>query len=260
MIPASNIIALCISAALAILFPIGLLTWFYRKRKISFVPVSIGAATFFVFALVLEQIMHYFVFTGYPQLKENAVFYVAYGSLAAGIFEECGRFIAFKFLLRKRNEWKDGIAYGIGHGGFEALMIGGIGLISTILTAIMINSGDFPSQILTAEQSAQMGEAKRQLIETPWPVFLLGGFERVFALTVHIAFSIIVLYGVRTNRMIFLVYAILLHALLDVGAALYQVKMVNIWVVESIVFLFAIAAFIFLRRSERFFPDSSASS
>ncbi len=257
MIPNSNILALFISAGIAVFFPVALAIWFYRKEKISFVPVSAGIVTFIVFALLLEQVMHYFVFTYVSAGKENTALYVAYGCLAAGLFEESGRFIAFRFILKKRREWKDGIAYGIGHGGIEALLIGGLGLVGSAITAVMMNDNSPLLAATDPDKQQALLEAKKKLIENHWSIFLLGGIERVFAVVIHVALSIIVLHSVRTGKMIFLFYAIILHALLNVGAALYQKEILNIVTVEIIVFLFAVAAFIFLRKSRSLFESGS---
>jgi uncharacterized membrane protein YhfC len=85
-------------------------------------------------------------------------------------------------------------------------------------------------------------------------MYVLGGIERIFAISFHIAMSLLVLRGVRENRFIFVIYAVLLHALMDVMPALYQARVVtNIWIVEAIVWILGIAAFVFTRRiKERF--------
>ena len=57
---------------------------------------------------------------------ENPYVFAIYGGLTAGIFEELGRFVAFFFLLKKYLDYKDGFAYGIGHGGIESILVGGI--------------------------------------------------------------------------------------------------------------------------------------
>lgn len=253
MIPSANITAMWISAVIAVFFPLILMIWFYRKRRISFVPIGIGAVMFLVFAMGLEQVMHYFVFKNIPGIKDNTALYVLYGSLAAGTFEECGRFVAFKFILKKRREWKDGIAYGIGHGGIEAWLVGGLGLIGMIITAMMLNNGTFPFSSAPVESQEKIHAIQKQLSEASWPTFLLAGAERIMAICAHIGFSTIVLYGVRNNRSIYLLYAILLHALMDVGAALYQKGVLNVWVVETIVACFAVAAVILVSRSEKYF-------
>ena len=52
----------------------------------------------------------------------------------AGIFEETGRFLAFKTVLRKK-QGKDinALMYGAGHGGFEAAALLGITMINNII-------------------------------------------------------------------------------------------------------------------------------
>lgn len=253
MIPSSNIAAMSVSLAIAVGLPIVLFIIFYRRRKMTFMPVGIGALVFLVFALLLEQGMHYLVFTNVAAVKTSTFLYVLYGCLAAGVFEETGRFIAYKLILKKQHEWKDGIAYGIGHGGFESIIIS-LGLVNGIVMSVMINNGTFPFNSIPGEAAHQIAAAQKQLIETPWYEFLLSGLERVFAITAHIGFSLLVLYGVRTGRHIFLLYSILLHALMNVSAALYQRGVLNVYVTEAIVGLFALAVFLFIRRSEKHFP------
>lgn len=257
MIPASNITAITVSAGISVLFPLVALAWFRRKTKVSFRPALFGAATFFVFALMLEQLLHYAVFTNYPSIRENAVAFTAYASLAAGIFEECGRYFTYSFFLKRNREWKDGVAFGIGHGGMESLMVGGLGMIGIIITALMLNDGSIMTTPLTSEQKTQLNDLRTQLTETGWPYFLLGGIERTMAFVVQIGLSLMVLLSVRRRKINLLIAAILLHALLDVGAALYQAKVLHILAVELIVLVFAVASFIFIRRSAKFFlPDA----
>ena len=48
-----------------------------------------------------------------------------YGGLMAGVFEETGRYVSFKWFLKKETRIQDGLSYGIGHGGIEAMLIVG---------------------------------------------------------------------------------------------------------------------------------------
>ena len=69
-------------------------------------------------------------------------------------------------------------------------------------------------------------------------MFLIPGFERMFALTIHISLSVIVFYSVYENRRLWLYpAAILLHALIDAPAALAQVGVLtNTLALEGMVF------------------------
>jgi len=68
-------------------------------------------------------------------------------------------------------------------------------------------------------------------------MFLIGGFERVMALVIQISLSIIVFVSViyKGKKWLF-PFAILLHAIIDSPAALFQTGLLkSIWIVEGLV-------------------------
>ena len=52
--------------------------------------------------------------------------YALYGGLAAGLFEETGRLLAFRFILKPHTARITALSYGIGHGGIEAFWVMGL--------------------------------------------------------------------------------------------------------------------------------------
>ena len=127
MLSTATMIWLACGALFCFALPIGLLVWWRRTRHAKLTPFFVGALTFFLFALVLEPLMHQLFL-----VSDNAVsralnaspwLYALYGALAAGVFEETGRYFAFSVLLTKRSypERDTAVTYGIGHGGFEAM-------------------------------------------------------------------------------------------------------------------------------------------
>jgi uncharacterized membrane protein YhfC len=242
---------LTFSAALSVLFPVALLGYYRRKEKISFKPVIIGALIWFIFTQVLEKILHVFVINA--GLMNYTLLFSIYGALAAGIFEEVGRFAAFKIFLKNKREWKDGMAYGIGHGGFEAILIGLFGSLQSIMYAKLLNSGNLES-LLAGKVSLAQIEALKVSLTGPSYLFAIGGIERVFAVIIHIALTFVVLYGIRNRKNIFLLYAILLHALVDFLPGLYQTHIIkNVLVVELLVFLMACIALVGIVKSKKLF-------
>lgn len=228
----TNLIATGISGILCILFPILVLLYLRKKEKLDLKPFFTGMIIFFVFALVLEQILHYIVLGS--SLVENPIVFGLYGALAAGIFEETGRFVAFKTILKDKHEWKDGIAYGIGHGGIEAMLLGGVPSIILVINCL-VNSDSIAAG---ANVSAT----------------LIGLVERIFAFGIQLGLSMVVLYAIRYRKNIFFVLAILLHALVDFPAVLYQKQMIsNILVIEAYVAVCFIMAVIFLLKSKKIF-------
>lgn len=100
-------------------------------------------------------------------------FYV-YAALAAAVFEETGRLIAMKFWMKKWLDFPNALMYGIGHGGVEAILIGGLSGISNLVSMLMINSGAMQNTLaaLPAESANQTVSQLSALWTTPAPLFL----------------------------------------------------------------------------------------
>ncbi|MBO0991609.1 YhfC family intramembrane metalloprotease [Bacillus sp. SD088] len=249
-------VALIASMLFAIGLPIVLVVLFKKKFGISLYVLLIGMATFLVFALILENIPHTYFLVGNATTKEwleNPWLYMLYGGLMAGLFEETGRLIMMKYVLKKYRDWKDGLSFGLGHGGFEAAVLVGISSISTLVMAIMINNGSFDS-LASMEPSLQM--AKDQLTGSSALVWL-GGIERVSALAIQLGLSILVMYGVKNRKIIFYFLAILIHAIIDFPAALYQTGTIeNILFVEIVYALVAVIAIVWIVKSRRLYKEA----
>jgi uncharacterized membrane protein YhfC len=169
----------------------------------------------------------------------------------AGIFEETARFISFKILKKKYNGIETGLAYGIGHGGIEAIVVGGLPMVNTIVVSIMINTGAIET-ITGALQGAALEQTTAQLtvlLTTPSYSFLAGGIERLFAIGLHMSLSIIVFYSVYGKNKVWLYpLAILLHAVMDIPAAAMQAGVIkNVYVVELFGFISAIIFIVIAR-------------
>lgn len=90
--------ALCSTA-----LPVTLLLWLRCRRRAKLTPFFVGALVFIVFALFLEPLAHWFFLLSDNALShainESSYLYALYSALAAGIFEETGRYVASRFLL-----------------------------------------------------------------------------------------------------------------------------------------------------------------
>ena len=108
----------------------------YRK---SVLPFFMGAAAFIVSQLLLRTPLLQLVlprFQWYVAMSvQNYYGYWIFLGMTAGIFEETARWICFRYLLKKRRRFSDGIVFGLGHGGAEALLITGIGYLNNFIVA-----------------------------------------------------------------------------------------------------------------------------
>jgi uncharacterized membrane protein YhfC len=246
-----------ISLLIVFLFPIGLWIYFYKKERISAMSVLVGGLTFVISQIVLRMPLLQLLQSQswYAVMAKNIWIYALFLGLTAGIFEEVGRFLGFKFLLKKKLEWKNGIAFGIGHGGIEAIIITGLTYINNIVFSLMINSGAF-DKISGTFAPGLSDYIVNALANTSPAMFLVGGFERVFAIIAHIAFSIIVLYGVKNKKGVYIIYAILAHTLLDAPTVVISYYL-GTWAAEGYVVLFTAAALIFSIKSKKMFIENS---
>ena len=247
MVPVSSIITMAFCALLGIAAPIALAWRLVRKYKVQPLTILVGAGVFIIFALVLESLVHQVVLKGPhgPAILGNIWYYALYGGLAAGFFEETGRFLAMKYLLKKApGRVLTGVAYGVGHGGAEMLLIFGITMISNIVLSVMINTGAADTLIASApaEAQEQVQAQFAQLQSASAGSFLLGIWERISALILQISLSILVWVAVRKGGKWLWLFpaAILLHFIVDACAVVLS-KTANMVVVEVIVFALALA-------------------
>jgi uncharacterized membrane protein YhfC len=250
-VPGLSIVFMAVSAILAIGIPVCLFVVFRKKFNLKVVPMLFGIAGFVIFALVLESLVHRIVLGNFLS-PSNKVLYIIYGAFMAGIFEETARFIAFNILKKKKYEGiGTALSYGIGHGGIESILLAGLGMISSIATSIIINTGNIETITgkLQGDALAATYNNIAALITTAPSMFLVGGIERVFAIAVHISLSVVVFYAVFGKKKVWLYpFAIVLHAIVDTVAMIYQTGGIkSIFVVEVIVGLSALGLVLFAK-------------
>ena len=229
MVPTSSIILMAVNAVFGIAVPIILSWYLVRKHHARLSTILIGAGTFILFALVLESLLHQLVLKG-PHgetIMGNPLWYALYGGLAAGIFEETGRFLSMKFLMKKEPATPlPGVAYGVGHGGAEMLIIFGITMISNLVISILINSGQADALFskAPAEAAAQVQAQLDSLQSVTAGTWLVGLWERFSALLLQLGLSVLVWVAVRKGGKWLWLFpaAIFLHAIVDAGAVLLQ--------------------------------------
>lgn len=229
------------TAIFAFLLPIAALVIWKKKTGITFFPFLAGALCFMLFAMGLEQLLHgIFLAEGNPvsqTIMGTPWLYVLYGCLSAGIFEETGRLFGFKLLLRNYPEKETSVAYGIGHGGIESILTLGLSYLILSLVKLGITIGDAEAEAMLLDSIGTV----------TWSSALLAMLERVSAMTLHIGLSILVFAAAnREGKKYLYPAAIVLHALADVPAALYQTGILkSIPLVEGIALLCAVCILLF---------------
>jgi uncharacterized membrane protein YhfC len=153
-----------VAIAFVILYPLALAVVANRRLKVSWKYFAYGALIFFVFQLItrvpLVMVIQHAIT---PQLQASTALlytWLAILALTAGLFEEVGRYVAFRWLMRHEEKtWSKAVMYGLGHGGLESiLLVGGLAILSLIniiiLSSIGLNSIPVAQRAQVAQQLA----------------------------------------------------------------------------------------------------------
>lgn len=243
----SSILGALTEGILAVIFPIILIVVWKIKTKAKLVPFWVGCLVFPVF-IILESIVSVVVSlidSISINILPNKVVMYLFASLMAGLFEETGRLVGFKTLMRKYRDKRDGITYGIGHGGIESILLVGGSACATLLLAIMVNTGLMTSifEVYDEDMKELVAGNIRTAAENTFPTYILGFCERISAVILHISLSVIMFTGLRIKGKLWhYPLAIFLHFAADCTVILVHVCDMPIWLFEII--FFAVSAMI----------------
>ena len=261
----SAVVSLTITVILMIAIPVCFFICWRRKHKeqtkISWLIA--GAAGFVISARMLEVGVHYFCIVADNPVSRfingNTAAFVIYGITMAGIFEECGRLIILKYILKKDRTRENAVIYGIGHGGIEILTVLLPAMILYLAIAVMFSQGDTEAALKTLNITEETATAALPSVQAAaafdYAMMAMNVMERLLAMLIHIGLTIIVYYGVVNAKKLCLPSAILLHMLADTFPALYQRGILPLWAVEIWIafwtlMIMLIAAKLYKRMSE----------
>ena len=238
----SCIPSLSITVILMIAIPVVSCIYWRRKHKgqTKFSYLIAGAAGFLVSVRVLELAVHYFcILADNPVsrfINGSTAAYVLYGTIMAGVFEECGRHIILKYVMKKNRTRENAVLYGIGHGGIEILAVLMPAMISYLAIAVVFSQGDVESALSTLKITEDTAAAALPSVQAAaafdYGIMAMNVMERLFAMLLHIGLTVIVYYGIINAKSGYLSAAILLHMLADMFPALYQRGVVPLWATE----------------------------
>ena len=238
----SSVPSLIITIVLMVVIPVVFFLYWRRKHKeqtnISYLIA--GVLGFIVSARMLELGVHYYcILADNPVsrfINGSTAVYVLYGTIMAGVFEECGRHIVLKHIMKKNRTCENAVLYGIGHGGIEILAILLPTMITYLVIAVLFSQGDVEHTLSSLEITEETAAAALPSIQAAaafdYAMMAMNVIERLLAMLLHIGLTVIVYYGVINAKKAYLPMAVLLHMLMDTFPALYQRGAVPLWSVE----------------------------
>ncbi len=196
-------VSLIIGIAVCYVLPTAGVLILARGRKGTWKAFAMGAAAFVVSQVLVRIPILQMVLPGFGWFAVMHLYPWRYGlflGLTAGIAEETGRWIAVRCFLKGKDTMEHGLAFGLGHGGIEAMLLVGPNMVAGLVMVLVGQESLFPPDGLGV---------------------LVAGLERVFAMAFHVGASLLVMYGVRQKKALrYWSLAVALHTVLDAAVVI----------------------------------------
>ncbi len=215
------VLAYSVSVLLMILTPVLLAVLLRRRFSVPWFLFLVGAATFIGSQIVHLPLNEWLADVGLlpatgslagPPLWQTALIL----GLSAGLCEELARTVGYA-LLRHWRRFEDGLMLGLGHGGIEAMVFGGVQVAAMVTSLLSLQGVDLATLNLSADQLAAATRQMDMLNRSPlWAA--LPFVERCFAMVIHVMLSIFVWRAFAQRKAWYVSLAIVYHAAFDAVA------------------------------------------
>jgi uncharacterized membrane protein YhfC len=208
---------------ISVIAPLGLTFFLMIKQKDGLKPFFFGVLSF-TFSQILLRL---------PLLQgvlSSQVWFIAFSyaypwvflfliSFSAGLFEEYGRFVLMKWFLKKLT-LKQVLFFGLGHGGIEAFLLVGLPVVLNAHLFMDVNA-------------------------------LYAGMERISAVVIHCALSVLVYRSIKSRKHLLTWWAIVIHTAFNFFALGLMRLGSSIWMVELFLFVFAVGFMWFILKEDK---------
>lgn len=175
-------------------------------------PVHLKAMGWGIVAFPLSQVARFAVVVPLSLMLDSSSFWLpVLLVITSGVFEETVRWLVIRYGARSVRDWWQGLGFGLGYGGSEALLlIGGSALSSVMLLA---TAPTFLPQLIEQDpaSAAQIEEQIAALESVTIWLAGLGVYERILAIVFHIAMSVLIIRAVLERRWLLWLIAVVVH-------------------------------------------------
>lgn len=248
VVPRAFLAAMIAAGLLNLALPLAFAFWARRRLELRWGWIGAGALGF-----VLAQAVHLplILLAKHLWLGGRTTAVIVFASVTAGLCEESARWL----LLRRFREltFRSGFGYGVGHGGIEAFLIGGLGMLLGAVQVVALAKLDPASLPLSPDKLEAVRQAREQIahmIQGGWFVPLASVWERIWAVALQLALSLCVLRAVVRRRPAWWALAVAIHGAVDLVAVLAMQRWGTLGA-ETLVTLFGVLSLVFILREWR---------
>ncbi len=266
MVSPLSLAAMAVVALLCVVVPLGAFGWIATRRDATggrrwpgvWRAFWVGALAFISSQLLTRIPLMTMVVPGLGPDVAGFLLSGPVASYSAGLFEETGRLVLMLLAMKAFHRWIDGVAFGFGHGGIEAILLVGLTMASNLVLAVLINVGQWPTIAATLPPDAAE-QVFGALTTTEPAAFLLGGVERLSAISLHVACSVLVLAGiVHRRKALAWVAAVVLHGSVNLLAVLGLAAGWPTLLVEALLAAIAVGLWFGVVRARAWFSQPDA--
>ncbi|MGC9396498.1 MAG: YhfC family glutamic-type intramembrane protease, partial [Anaerolineae bacterium] len=215
------VFAYAISILLMVVTPVILAVLLRRRFSVPWFLFLVGSATFIGSQIVHLPLNEWLAdvgllpalgsLEGFPLWRTALIL-----GLSAGLCEELARAVGYA-LLRRWRRFEDGVMLGIGHGGIEAMVFGGVQVAAMVTSLLSLQGVDLATLNLSADQMAAVTQQMDMLNRSPlWAA--LPFIERCFAMVAHVILSLLVWRAFVQRKAWYVLLAIAYHTVFNAVA------------------------------------------
>ncbi len=236
-----DVLVRVLNGLLMLLLPLIVALWLARRLGARWRVFAVGMLTFVASQMLhipfnavvlvpwMQRLGWVGVHQGWPLLVGSLLL-----GLSAGLFEETARWVAIRFGLRRDRTWPDGVTFGAGHGGIEAVLLGLLVWV-TLAQMLAYRSTDLTGLV----PPDQISLAQAQIAgywALPWQAALLGAVERAATLPLHIALSVLILLAIVRRQAGWWLAAVAWHTAAN-AVALVSLAYLGMYATEGLLLL-----------------------
>lgn len=200
-----------------VIFPLAAAWFVSRRLNVSLRYFVYGAVIFLIFRLIIRVpivLAIQGVLATQLQASRQLLFgWLAALALTAGLAEEIGRYVGYRWLFYEEKTRSRAVMYGLGHGGLESMvLVAGLTLLGLI---DLLASSAVDLAALTDKQRELAHQQLAAVAAQPDWLPLVGAWERLWTLPVHVALSVMVVQVSRSGQIWWLWLAIATHTLVN---------------------------------------------
>ena len=245
------VLAYSVSVLLMLVTPVILAVQLRRRFRTPWFLFLAGSATFIGSQIVHIPLNEWLADIGLlsttgslagPPLWRTALIL----GLSAGLCEELARAVGYA-LLRRWRRFEDGLMLGLGHGGIESMVFGGVQVAAMVTSLLALQSVDLGTLNLSADQMTAVSQQLEVLNRSPlWAA--LPFVERCFAIVAHVILSLLVWQAFAQRKAWYVPLAIAYHTVFNAVAIYVAQQTESVFLIYGTMLLLLAPGLIWLWR------------